>query len=89
MIKLFDHLIFHIVNDDFPVVKYSEILLHGFRMANFGHEMADGQLLCYATNCACVHTCVYIDLLVCAYVQLQWQLHYYNVCIILNQSLLQ
>ena len=47
VIKLFDHLIFHIVNVDFPVVKYSEILLHGFRMANFGHEMADGQLPCY------------------------------------------
>ena len=37
---LFYHFIF--VNDDMLVMKYSEMLLHDFRMANFGWEMADG-----------------------------------------------
>ena len=44
------------------VLKYSEMLLHDFRMANFGWEMADGQLLCYKLY-MCV--CVYMDLLIC------------------------
>ena len=47
--------------------KYSEILLHGFRMANFGHEMADGQLLCYIQI---VHVYIHVCVLTYWYVRI-------------------
>ena len=65
MIKLLDHFI--LFNDDMLVMKYSEILLHGFRMANFGHEMADGQLLCHIQI---VHVYIHVCILTYWYVRM-------------------